>query len=168
MRERAGIAASRSSGPSSTTSASRGPAATAAATTSGPTPRGSPSVTARRGRAGTLLEADVHVGHATELIEVMLLRQVLAQLFANAVLHVFERVVTRRLALGHDQNRELRAAAVGIDRHDCLDPAGRVVADRAAVVGRQVGQGDLLGKPRLAGIAVVLGDRIERRARGES
>src|SRR5882672_7430479 len=107
MRERAGMAASRSSGPRSTRSASRGLAVMAAATTSGPTPRGSPSVTARRGRPGTMLEADVHVGHAAELIEVVLLRQVLAQLVANAVLHVFERVVARGLPLDHDQDGKL-------------------------------------------------------------
>src|SRR2546429_4420861 len=66
----------RSSLPSTVTSASSGPSARAFAATSGPMPRGSPTVTARRGRA-TRSGADVDVRRAAQDLEVVLYRELL-------------------------------------------------------------------------------------------
>src|SRR3989449_5212453 len=82
--------APRSPFPSTTMSAGSAPRARAFATTSGPIPRGSPRVTARRGRAATALEADVHVGRASQQVEVVLLGASLAHRVAGPILHVLE------------------------------------------------------------------------------
>src|SRR3989454_8384924 len=68
-------------------SASSGPRATALATTSGPIPRGSPSVTASRGRR---LEPDVDVRGATQQVEMVLDGELLAERFADAILDFVE------------------------------------------------------------------------------
>src|SRR5256885_295218 len=73
--------------PRKTRSASRGPRATALATTSGPIPRGSPSVTASRGRR---LEPDVDVRGATQQVEMVLDGELLAERFADAILYFVE------------------------------------------------------------------------------
>src|SRR5216117_2651688 len=73
--------------PRNTRSASRGPRASALSTTSGPIPRGSPSVIARRGRR---LETDVDVRGATHQVEMVLDGELLAQAVANAILHFVE------------------------------------------------------------------------------
>src|SRR2546427_190619 len=82
--------APRSPFPSTTTSAGSALRARAFATTSGPIPRGSPRVTARRGRGATALEADVHVGGASQQVEIVLLGEPLAQRVADPILHVLE------------------------------------------------------------------------------
>src|SRR5690348_11276782 len=79
--------APRSPLPRKVRAASRGPSASAFSTTSGPIPRGLPRVTASRGRR---LEADVDVSGAAEQIEVMLDGELLAQSFADTVLHLVE------------------------------------------------------------------------------
>src|SRR6266496_957733 len=113
----AGIAAIWSSGPTSTTSAASGACASAAATTSGPMPRGSPSVTARRGRCAcgpdVVLEADVDVGLAADQIQVVLDREVLAQVGADAVLHILEGELPFGQALGDLDDGELGAQPRG-------------------------------------------------------
>src|SRR2546422_11746768 len=73
--------------PRKTRSASRGPRAPALATTSGPIPRGSPSVTASRGRR---LEPDVNVRGATQQDEMVLDGELLAERFADAILDFVE------------------------------------------------------------------------------
>src|SRR2546425_11580297 len=73
--------------PRKTRSASREPRATALATTSGPIPRGSPSVTASRGRR---LEPDVDVRGATQQVEMVLDGELLAERFADAILDFVE------------------------------------------------------------------------------
>src|SRR5439155_990865 len=72
----------RSSLPSTVTSAPRGPSARAFAVTSGPMPRGSPTGTARRGRA-TRLGADVDVRRAAQDLEVVLYRELLADVLGG-------------------------------------------------------------------------------------
>src|SRR2546427_9840613 len=83
--------APRSPFPSTTTSAGSALRARAFATTSGPIPRGSPRVTARRGRGATALEADVHAGGASQQVEVVLLGGPLAHGGADPILHLLER-----------------------------------------------------------------------------
>src|SRR2546427_7007756 len=89
--------------PRKTRSASRGPRATAFATTSGPIPRGSPSVTASRGRR---LETDVDVRGATEQVEMVLDGELLAQAVANAILHFVEPHLAFREALDQLEHDE--------------------------------------------------------------
>src|ERR1043166_1917169 len=86
--------APRSPLPTMVISASSGPSASALATTSGPIPRGSPSVTASRGT--TPLEPDGGVGRTGQQVEVVFDGELLAQAVADAVLHLVE----RQLALG--------------------------------------------------------------------
>src|SRR6266487_5124382 len=68
-------------------SASSGPRASALWITSGPIPRGSPSVTASRGRR---LEPDVDVRGAPQQVEMVLDGELLAQPVANMILHFVE------------------------------------------------------------------------------
>src|ERR1041385_845635 len=82
--------------PTTTTSASSGPRARAFSTTSGPMPRGSPRVTARR-RRPALLGPDVDVGRAPQQIDVVLDRELLGELLAHAVARVFEQHLARGL-----------------------------------------------------------------------
>lgn len=63
-------------------SAARGPAARARSATSGPMPRGSPTVTASRGRLP--LEPDVDVRVPAQALQVVLQRLVLGQPVADA------------------------------------------------------------------------------------
>src|ERR1051326_251165 len=88
-------------------SASRRSCARARCTTSGPIPRGSPRVTAMRGRRPRVLEPDVDVGRAAQQIEVVAHCELLAQGLADAVLHVFERQVALGEALRHLEHPEL-------------------------------------------------------------
>src|SRR5207249_11663534 len=75
-----------------TTSASSGPMASAFSSTSGPMPRGSPTVTPRRGREprDTWLVANVDVRRAAQQVEVVLDGELLAQPVADPVLHFVE------------------------------------------------------------------------------
>src|SRR5689334_18074004 len=93
--------------PIKVTSASRGASANAFFATSGPMPRGSPSVTAKRGRR-TRLVSDVDVGHATEQVEIMLDRELLAEGVLDAVLHLVKRELTLGQALGQLEHDEAR------------------------------------------------------------
>src|SRR5256886_16417675 len=79
-------------------SASRGPRASAFATSSGAIPRGSPRVTARRGRA-TRSVANVDVRRAAQNVEVVLYRELLAHVLADPILHVVEGQLTFGQAL---------------------------------------------------------------------
>src|SRR5690349_8278398 len=88
-------------------SASSGPRRTALSITSGPMPRGSPSVTAKRGRRMRLV-SDVDVRHAAQEIEIMLDRELLAEGVLDAVLHLVERQLTLGQALGELEHDEAR------------------------------------------------------------
>src|SRR5205807_10097643 len=122
--------APRSPFPSTTTSAGSALRARAFATTSGPIPRGSPRVTARRGRGATALEADVHVGGASQQVEIVLLGESLAQRVADPILHVLEGELALRQApdeLQHDEPRSHRPLR---DRNHRLEARHGVVPDR--------------------------------------
>src|SRR2546427_11598006 len=96
----------RSSLPSTVTSASSGPSARAFAATSGPMPRGSPTVTARRGRA-TRSGADVDVRRVAQDLEVVLYRELLAHVLADPILHVVEGQLTLGQALHRSEERRV-------------------------------------------------------------
>src|SRR2546421_4677731 len=131
-RERGAL---RSSLPSTVTSASSDPSASAFATTSGPMPRGSPSVTARRGRV-TRSGPDVDVRRAAQNLEVMLYRELLAHVLADPILHVVEGQLTLGQALQELEHDELGPSRVRARREQGLQPRHRVAADRALVVRR--------------------------------
>src|SRR6266487_278356 len=112
--------------PTVTTSASSAPAARALRTTSGPIPRGSPRVTARRGRCATGLEPDVDVRRAAQLVDVMTDGELLAELGADLQLHILEVQVAFGVASRHLEHRELGAGRVGAYGHDGFESGRRV------------------------------------------
>src|SRR5438270_11301366 len=136
-RERGAL---RSSLPSTVTSASSGPSASAFATTSGPIPRGSPRVTARRGRA-TRSGADVDVRRAAQDLEVVLYRELLAHVLADTVLHVGEGQLTLGQALHELEDHELGPPRIRAHREHRLQSGYGIAADRALVVRRQLRHG---------------------------
>src|SRR3989442_4292409 len=95
-----------------TRSASSGPSASAFSITSGPIPRGSPSVTASRGRR---LETDVDVGGATQQIEMVLDNELLAQPVAGPVLHLVEPHLAFVMELQQPEHHEPQPAHSGGD-----------------------------------------------------
>src|SRR5437879_13659030 len=97
-------------------SASSGRAASARATTSGPIPRGSPSVTARRGRGATGSEADVDVGEMAQLVDEMLHHQVLAETRADLVFDVIVGQLAFAVAGRRLQHHVLRLGRI-LPRH---------------------------------------------------
>src|SRR5690242_5503615 len=117
--EREGTAP-RSPLPMTMISASSGPIASALATTSGPIPRGSPGVTARRGRreGPTPLEPDVDVGRAAQQVEVVFDGELLTQSVADAVLHLVERQLTLGKPLDQLEHDEARPRAAGAHFED--------------------------------------------------
>src|SRR5207237_6193219 len=128
--------------PTRTTSASRGPSARAFSTTSGPIPRGSPGVTARRGRRGaTPLEPDVDVGRAAQQVEVVFDGELLAQTVADAVLHLVERQLALGEALDQLEHDEARARAPGAHLEPVLETGHGIAAHDLPVIGRQVRHG---------------------------
>src|SRR2546428_13598807 len=109
-------------------SASSGPRASALWITSGPIPRGSPSVTASRGRR---LEPDVDVRGATQQVEMALDGELLAERFADAILdfaepqlafgqtpHQLEHHEPRPRSPASDLEHRLQPGYVGV--HDVL------------------------------------------------
>src|SRR2546422_1841378 len=113
--------APRSPLPSTTTSAGSAPRERAFATTSGPIPRGSPRVTARRGRGVTALEADVHVGGASQQLEIVLLRKSLAQGLADPILHRLQGELTLRQRPDELEDEEPRPHAAPRSRDPGLE-----------------------------------------------
>src|SRR5437773_7258899 len=103
-------------------SASRRSCASARCTTSGPIPRGSPRVTAMRGRRRRALEPDVDVGRAAQQIEVVAYRELLAQRLADAVLHILERQLALGEALRHLEHHKLGPARVSAHLEHRLEP----------------------------------------------
>src|SRR4029077_1917882 len=93
--------------PRNTRTASSGPRASAFWITSGPMPRGSPSVTAKRGRPMRLVSV-VDEWNATDAGERMLYRELLAEGVLDAVLHLVERQLTLGQALGQLEHDEAR------------------------------------------------------------
>src|SRR3989475_9054597 len=126
--------APRSPFPSTTMSAGSAPRARAFATTSGPIPRGSPRVTARRGRAATALEADVHVGRASQQVEIVLLGEPLAQRVADPILHVLEGELALRQAPDQLQHDEARPRRPLLDRDHPLEGPHGPLPHRPQVV----------------------------------
>src|SRR5882724_12917818 len=105
-----GTAAIWSSAPTTVISASSG-SARARAAISGPIPRGSPSVTARRGRGRPRpLGADVDVGGLAEAIQVPADGELLTELLPDLVLHVLVLDVTGGPPGSHLQHDELLAS----------------------------------------------------------
>src|SRR5207302_2314052 len=142
-------------------SASSGPRASAFATTSGPIPRGSPRVTARRGRA-TRSGANVDVRRAAQNVEVVLYRELLAHVLADPILHVVEGQLTFGQALHELEYDELGPPRIRARREHRLQPRHGVAADRALVVRRQLRHGQLRHDLPLLGIAVAARQRVER------
>src|SRR2546427_4216207 len=155
--------APRSPFPSTTMSAGSAPRARAFATTSGPIPRGSPTVTARRGRAATALEADVHVGRASQQVEIVLLGEPLAQRVADPILHVLEGELALRQAPDELEHDEPRPHGPLRHRDHWLEARHGVVPDRLEVVGGELRDGQRVGEFRLAGVVIAAGERVERR-----
>src|SRR3989454_1871173 len=158
--------APRSPLPNTTTSAGSGPRERAFATTSGPIPRGSPRVTARRGRGATALEADVHVGGASQQLEIVLLRESLAQGLADPILHVLEGELTLRQAPDELEHDEPRPHGPLRDGDHGLEARRGVVPDRLEEVGGELRNGQRVGELRLVGVVIAAGERGERRPRG--
>src|SRR5436189_6042809 len=157
----------RPSLPSTVTSASSGPSARAFAATSGPMPRGSPTVTARRGRA-TRSGADVDVRRAAQDLEVVLYRELLAHVLADPILHVVEGQLTLGQALHELENHEFGPPRIHAHGEHRLQSGDGIAADRARVVRRQLRHGQLGHDLALRGIAVAARQGVERRARAES
>src|SRR5919108_3210449 len=124
--------------PRMTRSASSGPMARAFSMTSGPIPRGSPGVTARRGRWPsplTPLEPDVDVGRAAQQVEVVFDGELLAQALADAVLHLVERELALREPLDQLEHDEARPRAPGPHLEHGLQARHGVAAHGLLVVG---------------------------------
>src|SRR5882724_1322007 len=150
--------------PSKVTSASSGRSASAFSTTSGPIPRGSPSVTASRGRR---LETDVDVRGATQQVEMVLDGELLAQAVPDAILHLVEPQLALGKALQQLEHHEPRPPRSGGDFEHRFQPGNGVLTDRLLVIGRQLGQGEGVSQLGLARVGVATGQRVERRAVGE-
>src|SRR2546425_10289727 len=150
--------------PSKVTSASSGRSASAFSTTSGPIPRGSPSVTASRGRR---LETDVDVRGATEQVEMVLDGELLAQAVANAILHFVEPHLAFREALDQLEHHEPRPRRPNADFKHRLQPGDGVLPDGLLVIGRELGNGEGVGELGLALVRVATGERVVRRAVSE-
>src|SRR2546422_269993 len=150
-----------SSLPRTMSSASRGPRATAFATTSGPIPRGSPSVTASRGRR---LETDVDVRGATQQVEMVLEGELLAQAVADAILHFVEPQLAFGKALDQLEHHKPRPRRPDADFKNRLQSGDRVLPDRFFVIGGELGNGEGIGELGLARVGVATGQRVERRS----
>src|SRR2546426_12714372 len=137
--------------PRKTRSASRGPRATALATTSGPIPRGSPSVTASRGRR---LEPDVDVRGATQQVEMVLDGELLAERFADAILDFVEPQLAFGQAPHQLEHHEPRPRRPDADLKHWLQPGEGVRPDGLFVIGRELGNGEGIGELGLARVGV--------------
>src|SRR5438552_18302396 len=114
-------------------SASSGPRASAFWITSGPIPRGSPNVTASRGRR---LETDVDVRGAPQQVEMVLDGELLAQPVANAILHFVEPQLALGQALQQLEHHESRPRRPNADFKHRLQPGDGVLPDGLLVIGR--------------------------------
>src|SRR6266496_97849 len=148
------------SSPSTVISASSGPRASALATTSGPIPRGSPGVTARRGRWGrpTPLEPDVDVGRAAQQVEVVFDGELLGQAVADAVLHLVERQLALGETLDQLEHDEPWSRAPGAHCEYGLQARHGVAAHHLLVVGWQLRHGQSIGELGLVRIGVGAGE----------
>src|SRR5205809_6716348 len=132
-------------------SASSGPRASALWITSGPIPRGSPSVTASRGRR---LETDVDVRGATQQVEVVLDGELLAQPVPDGILHFVEPQLAFGKALHQLEYHEPRPRRPDADLKHRLQPADGVRPDGLFVIGRELGNGEGIGELGLARVGV--------------
>src|SRR6266404_11585 len=144
-------------------SASSGPRASAFSITSGPIPRGSPSVTASRGRR---LETDVDVRGAPQQVEVVLDGELLAQPVANMILHFVEPQLPFGKTLQQLEHHKPRARGPDTHLKHRLQPGDRVFPDDLLVIGRQLGDGERIGELGLAWVSVAPGDGDLRRGDG--
>src|SRR5882672_5982171 len=110
-------------------SASSG-AASACATTSGPMPRGSPRVTARRRRCVTPLGKEGDVVRTAQIADVLLDGQLLAHLCAEPFFDVVERHLTFGLPFRDVHDGELRSPRRRVDGERWHATGDRVLADR--------------------------------------
>src|SRR5262249_24428594 len=141
----------------------------ARATTSGPMPRGSPSVTASRGRLAlgpATLEPDIDVREAAQLIEVVFDAELLREIAADPLAHVLVGERPFRLAGRDLDDGELRPRA-GAHLHHRLESRARVLRQHLLVLGGELRDVDRLGELLRVLVAVALGERIERQMPGE-
>src|SRR5207253_7187815 len=131
--------APRSPLPSRTTSASSGPRASAFWITSGPIPRGSPNVTASRGRR---LETDVDVRGAPQQVEMVLDGELLAQPVANMILHFVKPQLPFGKTLQQLEHHKPRPRRPDTHLEHRLQPGDRVFPDGLFVIGRELGDGE--------------------------
>src|ERR1051326_4596258 len=130
-------------------------------TTSGPIPRGSPTATANRRLRGVMLEPDVDLLLFLQLIDEMPDRELIAQRLPDLQFDVVERDVPGGMACGHFGDRELGPRAVLGERDDRLEAERRVDVQDLRIVGRQIGDGRLLGELRFLRVAEASGQRSE-------
>src|SRR3954462_2674650 len=136
----------------------------AAAVISGPIPRGSPSVMAIRGPFPRFsvfsvfsvlsLPSDLDVGRVSQPVEVVANGELLAQLLPNAVADVLVLDLACGTAIGHLEHHELLPIAGAGDAKDREDRALAGVADRLAVVLRQLVDGDIVGDTLGRGVVI--------------
>src|SRR5438093_3570235 len=150
--------APRSPLPRNTRSASRGPRASAFSTTSGPIPRGSPSVIARRGRR---LETDVDVRGATHQVEMVLDGELLAESVADAILHFVEPQLAFRKALQELEHHEPRSRRPDGHLEYRLQSGNGVLPDGLVVIGRELRHGEGIGVYGFARVGVATGQRVD-------
>src|SRR5258705_8160215 len=144
------------------TSAASG-CARAFSTPSGPMPRGSPRVTARRGRAAdrepTDLETDVYVRLLTQLIDVVLDGQIVGEDFLDAHLHVVEGQLALGMALRDVEHHKLGSGRAGTDGNDRLQTRGGVLRQQVLVLLRHARDGHGLRQLGLLGTGGAPGQR---------
>src|SRR5256885_12001857 len=145
-------------------SASSAPRASAFSITSGPIPRGSPSVTASRGRR---LETDVDVRGAPQQVEMVLDGELLAQPVADMILYFVEPQLPLGKALRQLEHHKPRPRRPDTHRKYWLQPGDRVRSDGLFVIGRELGDGEGIGELGLARVGVAPGKLVERCAVGE-
>src|SRR5438128_8958669 len=156
--------APRSPLPRKKRSASSGPRASAFWITSGPIPRGSPSVTASRGRR---LETDVDVRGAPQQVEMVLDGELLAQPVANMILHFVKPQLPFGKTLQQLEHHKPPARRPDTHLEHRLQPGDRVLPDDVLVIGRELRNGERIGELGLAGVGVAPGEGVERRSAGE-
>src|SRR5438552_10523958 len=150
--------------PRKTRSASSGPRASAFWITSGPIPRGSPNVTASRGRR---LETDVDVRGAPQQVEMVLDGELLTQPVANMILHFVKPQLPFGKTLQQLEHHKPRPRRPDTHLEHRLQPGARVFPDGLFVIGRELGDGEGIGELGLARLGVAPGKGVERRSVGE-
>src|SRR3954463_16067941 len=155
----------------------------AAAVISGPIPRGSPSVMAIRGPFPRFsvfsvlsvfsvfsvlsLGPDLDVGRVSQPVEVVANGELLPQLLPNAVADVLVPDLACSAAIGYLEHHELLPIAGAGDAKDWEDRALAGIADRLAVVLRQLVDGNIVGDTLGRGVVIEPLERVERSSGGK-